>query len=473
MVDPRTPVLIGAGQLSNRVDKGATAVEPVDLIAEALRRAADDSGAGAAALTGADTVHIVGLLSWRYRDPGLLVADADRRDAAHQHRVGDGRQQPAVARQPGLPGDPARRGRPRPPRRRRGVAHPHRAPDPPASTLDWTVQGDDVPEAAELDGEVPMSSPGEQARGVFMPVQVYPLFEQAHRINIGRGLDEHLVAVSELWSRFSEVASHQPARVDPGGLHARGDPHPAARQPDDRLPVHEADELEQRRGAGRGRDPLLRRAGRGARRAPRSLGVPAQRHRRPRPLPRHRARRPRRVAGHAPRRAARPWRWPASASTTSPTSTSTPASRRRCRSRRRSSGSAPTGPLTVTGGLSFAGGPWNNYVMHSIATMAARLREDPGAVGPRHRQRRLHHQARLRRLQHRAPRRRRSATPSRRPRSTPSPAGCSSEEPDGEVAIETWTAMHDREGQPETGHRRRPARRRPTRASARRPTPTR
>ena len=74
MVDPRTPVLIGAGQLSNRVDKGATAVEPVDLIAEALRRAADDSGAGAAALTGADTVHIVGLLSWRYRDPGLLVA---------------------------------------------------------------------------------------------------------------------------------------------------------------------------------------------------------------------------------------------------------------------------------------------------------------------------------------------------------------------------------------------------------------
>src|SRR4029077_19523522 len=38
-------------------------------------------------------------------------------------------------------------------------------------------------------------------------------------------------------------------------------------------------------------------------------------------------------------------------------------------------------PLTVTGGLSFAGGPWNNYVMHSIATMAERLREAPGARG--------------------------------------------------------------------------------------------
>ena len=32
----------------------------------------------------------------------------------------------------------------------------------------------------------------------------------------------------------------------------------------------------------------------------------------------------------------------------------------------------PSRPLTVTGGLTFAGGPWNNYVTHSIATMAER-----------------------------------------------------------------------------------------------------
>jgi acetyl-CoA C-acetyltransferase len=38
-------------------------------------------------------------------------------------------------------------------------------------------------------------------------------------------------------------------------------------------------------------------------------------------------------------------------------------------------------PLTVTGGLTFAGGPWNNYVMHSIATMVGLLRDDPSAVG--------------------------------------------------------------------------------------------
>jgi len=40
-----------------------------------------------------------------------------------------------------------------------------------------------------------------------------------------------------------------------------------------------------------------------------------------------------------------------------------------------------TRPLTVTGGLTFAGGPANNYVTHALATMTGVLREDPGATG--------------------------------------------------------------------------------------------
>jgi acetyl-CoA C-acetyltransferase len=38
-------------------------------------------------------------------------------------------------------------------------------------------------------------------------------------------------------------------------------------------------------------------------------------------------------------------------------------------------------PLTVTGGLPYFGGPGNNYVMHSIATMMEKLRAKPGAFG--------------------------------------------------------------------------------------------
>jgi acetyl-CoA C-acetyltransferase len=38
-------------------------------------------------------------------------------------------------------------------------------------------------------------------------------------------------------------------------------------------------------------------------------------------------------------------------------------------------------PLTVTGGLAYAGGPANDYVMHALATMMDRLRARPGTLG--------------------------------------------------------------------------------------------
>ena len=38
-------------------------------------------------------------------------------------------------------------------------------------------------------------------------------------------------------------------------------------------------------------------------------------------------------------------------------------------------------PLTVTGGLTFGGGPLNNYVMHSISRMVELLRENQGRKG--------------------------------------------------------------------------------------------
>jgi acetyl-CoA C-acetyltransferase len=38
-------------------------------------------------------------------------------------------------------------------------------------------------------------------------------------------------------------------------------------------------------------------------------------------------------------------------------------------------------PLTLTGGLTFGGGPFNSYVLHAIATLVARLREQRSARG--------------------------------------------------------------------------------------------
>ncbi len=75
-LDPRTPIIVGGGQVNQRTADGDPAREPVDLIAEAARRARDDAGAaGSGLLEAVDAIRIVSLLSWRYRDPGALVAE--------------------------------------------------------------------------------------------------------------------------------------------------------------------------------------------------------------------------------------------------------------------------------------------------------------------------------------------------------------------------------------------------------------
>ncbi|HMF04365.1 MAG TPA: hypothetical protein VKH17_06090, partial [Acidimicrobiia bacterium] len=47
----------------------------------------------------------------------------------------------------------------------------------------------------------------------------------------------------------------------------------------------------------------------------------------------------------------------------------------------RGPGGGDARPLTVTGGLGFAGGPANNYPTHAIAGMVDACRRDPGSVG--------------------------------------------------------------------------------------------
>jgi len=57
-LDPRTPVLVGAGQASERLDEpGYRRRSPADLAADAARAALADAGAAPAAVAGAiDTV---------------------------------------------------------------------------------------------------------------------------------------------------------------------------------------------------------------------------------------------------------------------------------------------------------------------------------------------------------------------------------------------------------------------------------
>jgi acetyl-CoA C-acetyltransferase len=448
VVDPRTPVLIGAGQLSLRVDRGEEPLEPVDLIVEALRRAADDAGIDAAALAGADAVSIVALLSWRYRDPGLLVAQrlgATPRDTSRSGMGGNSPQslvnQACLAIQAGT-ADLVLLGGAEAWRSRTGARKA-------GGRMDWTSQGEDVPMARSATEDVEMSAPGEQARGVMLPVQVYPLFEQAHRIALGRGLDEHLVAVSELWSRFSEVAAKNPhawiqQRFGPEEIRTPSAENRMIGFPYTKL-MNSNNAVEQ--GAG----VILCSAERAE-----ALGVARDR-----------------------------WVFPYSGTDAHDTYTvsardelgRSPAMRIAGRTALELAGAGvddlahvdlyscfPSAveiaahelglgterALTVTGGLSFAGGPWNNYVMHSIATMAGLLRSEPGGLGlisanggfiTKHAFGVYGTEPPASPFRHAEPQAEVDALPSREV--------C--EEPDGEVAVEAWTVMHDRDGAPETG----------------------
>jgi acetyl-CoA C-acetyltransferase len=374
-MDPRTPVLVGYGQVNQHDENPA--VEPVDLMVAAARAAADPR-----VLEAVESVQVVSLLSWRYRDPGLLVAQRIRAAGAATRYTGVGGNVPqslvnqaCLDIQAGrtdvvlITGAETWRTRARV---RAGGARP-----------DWTRQDEDVPLAAGADEGVPLAGPADLRINLDRPAYVYPMFEQALRIASGESSDDHRRRIGELWSQFSAVAatnshawSREPVSGDeiwqPGaGNRMISWPYTKLMNSNNmvdqgaalvltsvekatylQIPTdtwvfpyagtdaHDTYAISER--AEFHSSPAIRIAGRRALEladahiddvelidlyscfpsavqvAANELGLPL---------------------GDADR------------------------------------------PLTVTGGLTFAGGPWNNYVTHSIATMAERLVANPGRRG--------------------------------------------------------------------------------------------
>ena len=224
-LDPRTPVLVGVGQVTERPNPAVAVTdraEPVDLMAEALRAAAADaaarpSGAGARAgrrlLETAPVVARHGPVELAVREPGP-AGGASASGIAPPERavtvIGGNNPQTVVSRTAlqiasgeldvvlltgaeciytrvaarrdrGPPG--AARGRPRP-----------RAPRSRSCSGVDRVPVTDVEAAVGLD----------------RPLRVFPLFENALRGAAGESIDEHQRRVSELWARFSVVAAGNP-----------------------------------------------------------------------------------------------------------------------------------------------------------------------------------------------------------------------------------------------------------------------
>jgi len=77
-----------------------------------------------------------------------------------------------------------------------GIALDHWTP--PTQQRDW--MGDQRPLANDL----------EMRHGVFLPIQAYPLYENALRAEAGRSIDEHQRYLGDLMARYSEVAARNP-----------------------------------------------------------------------------------------------------------------------------------------------------------------------------------------------------------------------------------------------------------------------
>jgi acetyl-CoA C-acetyltransferase len=255
--------------------------------------------------------------------------------------------------------------------------------DPDRPVLPWTAQPPGTPEPVILGVDRPAVTEKELERGLDRPITVYPLFENALRAAAGEGIDEHQVKVSEMWARFSEVAATNPYAWFPQARTAEelrtvgpenrmvAFPYPKVFNANDRVDQGAAlimCSVEAARSAGVPEDLwVFPRAGADAA----DHWFLSHRHDlHSSPAIRLAGKTALRLAGveiddvaHIDLYSCFPGAVEIGANELG------------------LSIADPNRPLTVTGGLAFAGGPGNNYVSHSIATMAGRLRADPGSLG--------------------------------------------------------------------------------------------
>jgi acetyl-CoA C-acetyltransferase len=386
VIDPRTPVIAGVGQRSQRLDAAAAGLEPIDLLAEAAHAAGADTHASTRSLLQAvDTLAVVDMVSWRYPDPGALLA--------RRLRIG-GKVRTITTTLGG--NSPQLLVNELAPAIRRGetqvvllggaecVYTRWRARREPKTWLEWTSCSD--PPCPRVVGDPRAGTNDyEMAHTALAPTQIYPLLETALRAAAGRSVEEHQLHVSELWATFAAVAATNPyawsrEAYSPEAIRVPAPDnrvvtfpytkrmcanidvdqaaalllcsHEAARAagvPDDRLvfPLAGADAhdhffFSERRSLAE--SPAIAAAGRAALTA----------------------------AGHGVDDVARFDLYSCFPSAVQIAMGALGL---------KGPASGDDRPLTVTGGLAFAGGPANNYPTHAIAAMVEACRRDRGSVG--------------------------------------------------------------------------------------------
>ncbi|WP_445160295.1 acetyl-CoA acetyltransferase [Mycobacterium sp. Dal123C01] len=375
-VDPRTPVLIGYGQVNHRdeIDPETRSVEPVDLMVAAARQAAD-----ARALEAVDSIRVVNVLSATYRDAGLLVGErigAQKFTTLYSPIGGNVPQsllnQACLDVQQGRAGVVLLTGA-ETWRTRRGLKAK-------GGRLEWTAQDESVPMAQVSGEDVPMAGDAEIRIKLDRPAYIYPLFEQALRIANGESVEDHGKRIGELWARFNAVAVGNPhawirkpttaAEISTPSPQNRmiSWPYPKLMNSNNMVDQGAALILTSVEQAKRLQVPaeqwVYPHAGTDAYDTP-SIAERDELHRSPAI----------RIAGA---RALELAGLGIDDIDYVDLYSCFPSAVQVAATELGLSIDDPARPLTVTGGLTFAGGPWSNYVLHSIATVAELLVANPG-----------------------------------------------------------------------------------------------
>lgn len=369
----QTPVIVGVAQLEQRIQDYTEGKEPADLMIDAVRAAAADTG-NPSILKEATSVRVIRGI-WPYRNPGRYVADAlDLPNAESVLTPFGGNYVQTTTNVSCL--------------------------DIQAGTHDVVIiTGAECgnmqakarrvgtrPEWQKLEGtpdrmigeDKPMSHEYELAAGIQAPIQFYPMFETALRHALGHGVAEHQQHIAQLWAGFSAVAAGNPHAWIRNRLSAEeiGTPGPNNRPVSFPYPKF----MNSNNNVDQAAALILCSTDKA-----RALGIPESQWVYPQagtdahdhlyvsnrdtlyesPAIRLAGGRALALAGVTPEDLDL-----LDVYSCFPVAVQVAA---------RELGLSLERPLTVTGGLTFAGGPLNNYVMHSIARTVELLREQPGA----------------------------------------------------------------------------------------------
>jgi acetyl-CoA C-acetyltransferase len=207
----RNPAVAGGGEIAQHAVEGEAQLGPVALMAEAARRAGEDTGGRL--LERVEVVASVMSISLRHPDPGALVAESLGLGGVRtlQTRIGGNLPQYLlndlgaeiaagrldVALIVGVEALHSRR----------------KSTDQVVADLDMAIpDGEPAPLVGD---DRPGWTDDEAAHQAAIPTSVYPLFESALRAAAGRSVEDHQRMVSELWARFAGVAGTRAAAWSP------------------------------------------------------------------------------------------------------------------------------------------------------------------------------------------------------------------------------------------------------------------